>query len=56
MYFLQKDNIMLHFTLLGSSDITGSTNSVVVNVKPYKELKPLSYTSQKRLPSAYTKV
>ena len=23
MYFLQKDDIMLHFTLLGSSDITG---------------------------------
>ena len=23
MYFLQKDDIMLHFTLSGSSDITG---------------------------------
>ena len=23
MYFLQKDDIMLHFTLTGSSDITG---------------------------------
>ena len=31
MCFLQKDDIMLHFTLSGSSDITGSTNSVVVN-------------------------
>ena len=37
MYFLQKDDIMLHFTLTGSSDITGCQCLLFCTVK-YDEI------------------